>query len=86
MPRIIDAIAARRRPDGMSAAQAAVYDFASELQRAGRVSDATFARAPSISTAAPDRSGGPLRLLRLIAMVLNVAEVPVPDGKPELAD
>jgi 4-carboxymuconolactone decarboxylase len=86
-PRIIEAIAARRRPDGMSAAQAAVYDFASELQRDGRVSDSIFARA---GEHLDRRSLIDLVALcgyyALIAMVLNVAEVPVPEGAPELDD
>jgi 4-carboxymuconolactone decarboxylase len=86
-PRIIEAIAEHRRPDGLSAAQAAVYDFASELHSDGRVSDSTFARA---AEHLDRRSLIDLVALcgyySLIAMVLNVAEVPVPEGAPELAD
>ena len=69
----------------MSAVQAAVYDFASELQHDRRVSDATFARAAEhldhqslIDLVALCGYYG------LIAMVLNVALVPVPEGAPEL--
>jgi len=85
--RTIDAIAARRRPDGMSEVQAAVYDFASELQRDHRVSDATFARAAEHL----DRRSlidlvGLCGYYALIAMVLNVAQVPVPEGAPELEE
>ena len=69
----------------MSPVQAAVYDFASELQRERRVSDATFARAGEHL----DRRSlmdlvGLCGYYALIAMVLNVAEVPVPEGPPEL--
>jgi len=86
-PRIIDAIAERRRPDGMSAAQAAVYDFARELQRERQVSDATFARAAEHL----DRQSlidlvALCGYYGLIAMVLNVALVPVPAGAPALDD
>jgi 4-carboxymuconolactone decarboxylase len=86
-PRIIEAIAERRRPDGMSPMQAAVYDFASELHRERRVSDATFARAAEHL----DRRSlmdlvGLCGYYALIAAVLNVAEVPVPEGAPELED
>jgi 4-carboxymuconolactone decarboxylase len=86
-PRIIDAIAARRRPGGMSEVQAAVYDFASELQRERQVSDATFARAAEHL----DRRSlidllGLCGYYALIAMVLNVALVPVPEGAPELEE
>lgn len=86
-PRIIEAIAARRRPDGMSPVQAAVYDFASELQREGRVGDAAFARAAEHL----DRQSlidlvALCGYYGLIAMVLNVALVPVPEGAPELED
>jgi 4-carboxymuconolactone decarboxylase len=42
---IIEAIADGRRPEGMSEAEAAAYDFSIELQRRRSVSDATYARA-----------------------------------------
>lgn len=41
----IDAIAAGRKPDGLSADEAICYDFTTELQRDHQVSDATYARA-----------------------------------------
>jgi 4-carboxymuconolactone decarboxylase len=40
----IDAIAAGRRPDGMSDDESICYDFTSEMQRDHQVSDATYAR------------------------------------------
>lgn len=84
---IIEAIAARRRPDGMSPMQAAAYDFASELHRERRVSDATFARAAEqLDRRCLIDLVGLCGYYALIAMVLNVAEVPVPDGQPELSE
>ena len=41
-PAFIEAMAAGRRPDGMTADEAAVYDFFSELLATRQVSDATF--------------------------------------------
>jgi len=41
-PTFIDAMAAGRRPEAMTAAEAAVYDFFSELLATRQVSDATF--------------------------------------------
>src|SRR5262244_3829431 len=41
-PAIADAVANGKRPDGMDADEAAVYDFASELLGTGQVSDANF--------------------------------------------
>jgi 4-carboxymuconolactone decarboxylase len=41
----IDAIAAGRRPDGMSDDEAICYDFTTELQHDRQVSDETYARA-----------------------------------------
>lgn len=41
----IDAIAAGRKPEGMSDDEAICYDFTTELQRLHQVSDATYARA-----------------------------------------
>ena len=44
-PEIAQAVAEGRRPDGMSADEAAVYDFCIELHRNRSVSDPTYARA-----------------------------------------
>jgi 4-carboxymuconolactone decarboxylase len=86
-PEIIEAIAARRRPDGMTAVQEAVYDFANELHRERRVSDATFARAVEhLDRRCLMDLVGLCGYYTLIAMVLNVAEVPLPDGAPALAE
>ncbi len=78
---IVDAIAAGRRPAKLSDAEAAVYDFASELLGTGQVSDASFA-------GVKDRYGergvmdlvGAIGYYSLVSMVLNVERVPLPAG------
>jgi len=80
-PAIADAIANGKRPDGMDADEAAVYDFASELLGTGQVSDANFA-------GVKERWGergvvdliGAVGYYSLVSMVLNVDRVPLPDG------
>jgi 4-carboxymuconolactone decarboxylase len=42
---IVEAVAGRRRPDGMAQDEALVHDFCIELHQARRVSDATYAAA-----------------------------------------
>jgi 4-carboxymuconolactone decarboxylase len=84
---MIAAIAAGLRPDGMSAAEALVHDVADAAHAHGDLPDALFA-------AAEARFGraGILDLLALcgyyalLAMVLNTARPPLPDGMaPPLA-
>jgi 4-carboxymuconolactone decarboxylase len=75
----VDAIAARRRPDGMPADEALVHDFCIELHRDKRVCDATY-------NAALARFGehGVVDLVglngyyALLAMVMNTAQSAVP--------
>lgn len=79
-PAIADAIGAGRRPEGMSADEAMVYDFCTELYAHKTVTDATF-------NAVKARFGdqGAVDLIGLtgyyttVSMTLNVAGVPVPD-------
>ncbi len=47
-PSIVADLKARRRPEGMQADEALVYDFVTELTTDHRVSDATFARARAL--------------------------------------
>ena len=84
---IIDAIAQGRRPDGMDDAQALVHDFCREVLRDGEPSQGSY-------DAANARYGGQgvLDLVALcgyyttLAMVLNTAHMPLPDGaSPPLA-
>ena len=80
-PEIISAIRDGRRPEGMNDDEAIVYDFSTELHRNKRVSDGTFARAEK-------RFGKPgvvdltgvTAYYTLLAMQLNAAEYPAPDG------
>jgi len=80
-PEIIDAIAEGRRPSGMSDDEEICYEFSLELSRNRRVSDKTFARAQK-------RFGekGVVDLVglngyySLLAMTLNTARTPAPDG------
>jgi 4-carboxymuconolactone decarboxylase len=86
-PAIAQAVAEGRRPEGMGEDEALVYDFCTELHRTRTVSDATFERARA-------RFGeqGVVDLIGVsgyyvaVAMVLNVAQVPLPEGvAPPLA-
>ncbi len=82
-PAILDAIAAGRRPEGLSEDQAAVYDFTVSLLETGQVSDADFAR---IKARFGERGVidliGAVGYYSLVSMVLNVDRVPLPDGEP----
>lgn len=77
------AIAEGRRPTGMTAEEEVVYDFCDELFRTDGVSDATYARA-----VAKLGEQGVIDLLgiagyyTMLAMVMNVARTPLPEGKP----
>jgi 4-carboxymuconolactone decarboxylase len=78
---ILDAIAAGRRPAAMSPDETVVYDFVHPLLHTGKVPDEPFERAKA-------RFGevGVIDLIAaagyysLVSIVLNVAQVPVPDG------
>jgi 4-carboxymuconolactone decarboxylase len=80
-PRIADAIAAGRRPRGMSADEAAVYDFCKALHEKKRVGDAVW-------EAALARFGergvidliGTCGYYTLVSMVLNATHYPLPEG------
>jgi 4-carboxymuconolactone decarboxylase len=87
-PRILEAIAAGREPQGMSADEALVYKACQQAHQSGRLDDETFA-------ALSGRFGldGVLDLLVLngyysaMAMVLNTAGMPLPDNaSPPLRD
>jgi 4-carboxymuconolactone decarboxylase len=81
-PSILDAVAAGRRPDDMSDDEAIVYGFVTDLLSTGAVSDAKYR--PVL-----DRFGergvmdlvGAVGYYSLVSLVLNVAEVPLPDGE-----
>lgn len=81
-PAILDAVAEGRRPQDMSADEALVYDFVAELLGTGQVSDGKYE--PVL-----DRFGergimdlvGATGYYSLVSMVLNVAQVPLPEGE-----
>jgi 4-carboxymuconolactone decarboxylase len=78
---IIAAVAAERRPTGMSERHNATYDFCHELTHDLEVSDASFARVVT----AWDRATaidltGICGYYGMLAMVLNTAQVQLPDG------
>jgi 4-carboxymuconolactone decarboxylase len=82
-PKIADDIAAGKRPANMKEDEAAVYDFCIELHRSKKVSDANFQRVKAMFG-----EQGVVDLIGVsgyytaVSMTLNVAQVPVPDGKP----
>ncbi len=79
---VIDSIAEGRRPSYMSADETLVYDFVTDLLSTGHVSDPKYA-------AVMDRFGergimdlvGAVGYYSLVSMVLNVAQVPLPEGE-----
>ena len=77
----IEAIARRERPAFDDAHAEALYDFATELYAKQSVGDATFARAKeALGIEGVVDLIGILGHYSLMAMVLNVFEVPEPDG------
>jgi len=81
-PAIAEAIAEARRPEAMAPDEAVVHDMLTEALHNKRVSDATYAAALSLF--------GEQKLLDLLliagyyamlALVLNVARIAVPEGK-----
>jgi len=81
-PSILDAVAAGRRPQDLSADETTVYEFVTELLSTGVVSDICYE--PMV-----DRFGergvidlvGAVGYYSLVSMVLNVARVPLPEGE-----
>jgi 4-carboxymuconolactone decarboxylase len=78
---IADDLAQGKRPAGMKADEAVVYDFCTTLHREHFVGDALFARAKE----ALGEQGvvdliGVSGYYTLVSMVLNVAEIPLPPG------
>lgn len=84
---IISAITEGRRPTGMAADEEIVYDFCSELRQNQGVSDATYARAVGkFGEQGVIDMTGLVGYYTTLAMIMNVARSPLPDGKkPPLA-
>jgi 4-carboxymuconolactone decarboxylase len=80
-PAIADALAANKRPDGMQADEALVYDFCVALHSTHAVDDALFARAvATLGERGVMDLIGVSGYYTLVSMVLNVAEIPLPAG------
>ena len=81
-PAILDSIALGRRPGGMSGDETLIYEFVTELLSTGAVSDGRYGPVA-------DRFGergvmdlvGAVGYYSLVSMVLNVAQVPLPEGE-----
>jgi 4-carboxymuconolactone decarboxylase len=81
-PAIVAELKANRRPSGMTADEAIVYDFVTELTGRHRVSDATFERARALlgEQQVVDLTATAGTYVTL-AMLLAMAEQDVPPGK-----
>ncbi|HEX4943210.1 MAG TPA: hypothetical protein VFV55_02585 [Usitatibacteraceae bacterium] len=79
----IRAVAENRRPDNMAADESVVHDFLQELQENRAVSDTTYGRAVELfgERGVVDLCGL-CGYYSLLAMVMNVARTPLPDGVP----
>lgn len=83
-PAVVDDLAEGRHPSGLTADEAVVYDFVSELRRSHRVSDATYAAAQKLLG-----DQGLVELVALsgyydlVSMTLNVAQVRAPIEAPD---
>jgi len=79
----LDALVARTRPAGMTPEEAVVYDFCTTLHQKHFVDDALFER-----TKQAFGEQGVVDLIgvsgyyTIVSMVLNVGEVPLPEGVP----
>lgn len=78
---IIDAIAHRRRPRFDDEKQEALYDFCTELHQTHGVGDAAYARAvEAFGERGVAEIIGLCGYYVMVAMTLNVAQVPLPEG------
>ena len=82
-PEILDALAAGRRPPGMSEDEDIVYDFCIELEQNHSVSDATYAR---MVAKFGERGVAEATLIQgeytLMSMFMNVARTPADPSTP----
>jgi len=86
-PEIATAVAEGRRPEGMAADEAAVYDFCMELHRNRSVSDVTYARAlGQVGEQGIMDMIGLSGWYTLVSMVLNTARIPLPDNATQRLD
>jgi 4-carboxymuconolactone decarboxylase len=85
-PEVARAIAERRRPEGMTAEEATLYDFCDELMRTQAVGDAAYARmVATFGEPGVVDTVGIVGYYTMIAMMLNTARTPAPaNGAPPL--
>jgi len=77
-----EAIAEGRRPDAMTAEEAAAYDFLTELNATRQVGDATYARAlDAFGEQGVVDLAGFSGCYSLLAMVMNTARTPAPEAE-----
>jgi 4-carboxymuconolactone decarboxylase len=81
-PEAIDAIAAGKRPTALAEDEAIVLDFVAELLRSQTVSDGVYERAvAAIGEAGVVDLVGTVGYYSMLAMILNVAQTPLPPDK-----
>ena len=81
-PAIIDAVAAGLRPPRMSEYQAIVHDVFDELQQSKTVGDGTYARAiQALGERGVVDLIGTIGYYSTLAMIMNVARTPIPEGE-----
>ncbi len=81
-PGIVSGIAENRRPADMDADETLVYDFFGELQREKSVSDPLYTRAvDAFGEQGVIDLVGAVGYYTTLAMIMNVARTPLPDGK-----
>lgn len=82
-PQVAEDLANGKRPANMKDDEAAVYDFCIQLHRTKNVDDTNFNRIKALFG-----EQGVIDLIGVsgyytaVSMTLNVAQVPIPDGKP----
>jgi 4-carboxymuconolactone decarboxylase len=82
---IVDAVAEGRRPTAMSDDEAMVYDFTIELQNNKGVSDTTYGKVEKrFGKKGAVDIAGISGYYTFLALQLNMARQPVPDGAPPL--
>ena len=78
---IVDAVRDKRRPEGMKADEAAVYDFVWQLVGKGKVSDEAYERVvETFKIAGAVELAGLVGYYIMIAMTLLAHDVPLPAG------
>ncbi len=81
----VDAIREGRRPDALEDHEWIVWDFVSEILKAKRVSDATYARAlKAFGGQGTLDLAGITGYYSMLALAMNVARVAPPEGEPRL--